>query len=95
MLVDHGVRIADLFRDLTERHGFVTAIGKYFACSRKDFAPQPFPALYPATWGSGNVTSILSLCDYFCDRLMFYQLIGSAVRWICAAVTFANGLPRK
>ena len=50
MLVDHGVRIADLFSDRTKRHGFVTAIGKHFACSRKDFAPQPFLALYPATW---------------------------------------------
>jgi hypothetical protein len=50
MLVDHGVRIADLFSDRTKRHGFVTAIGEHFTCSRKDFAPQPFLALYPATW---------------------------------------------
>ena len=50
MLVDHGVGIADLFRDLAQGHGFVAAIGKYFAGSRKDFSPQPFLALYPATW---------------------------------------------
>ena len=50
MLLDYGVRIADLFSDRTKRHGFVTAIGKHFACSRKDFAPQPLLALYPATW---------------------------------------------
>jgi hypothetical protein len=50
MLVDHGVRIADLFSDRAKRHGFITAIGKHFAGSRKDFAPQPFLALYPATW---------------------------------------------
>jgi hypothetical protein len=42
--------IADLLSDLTKRHSFVTAIGKHFARSRKDFAPQLFLALYPATW---------------------------------------------
>jgi len=47
--IDHGVRIADLFSDLAKRHGFVAAIGKHFAGSRKDFAPQPLFALYPAT----------------------------------------------
>ena len=41
MLVEHGMRIADLLSDLTKRHGFVAAIGKHFAGSRKDFAPQP------------------------------------------------------
>ena len=50
ILIDHGVRITDLFSDLTKRHGFVTAIGEHFTCSRKDFAPQPLLALYPATW---------------------------------------------
>ena len=50
MLIDHGVRIADLFSDLAKRHGLVAAIGKHFAGSRKDFAPQPLLALYPATW---------------------------------------------
>ena len=50
MLIDHGVRITDLFSDLAKRHGFVAAIGKHFAGSRKDFAPQPLLALYPATW---------------------------------------------
>ena len=50
MLVDHGVRIADFFSDRTKRHGFVTAFGEQFAGSRKDFAPQPFLALYSATW---------------------------------------------
>jgi hypothetical protein len=45
MLVDHGVGIADLLSDLAKRHGFVAAIGKHFAGSRKDFAPQPFLAL--------------------------------------------------
>ena len=45
MLIDHGVRVADLFSDLTKRHGFVAAIGKHFACSREDFAPQPLLAL--------------------------------------------------
>ena len=47
MLVDHGVRIADLFSDRTKRHGFVTAIHEHFAGSRKDFASQSFLALYP------------------------------------------------
>ena len=50
MLIDHSVRIADLFSDLAKRHGFVAAIGKHFAGSRKDFAPQPLLALYPSTW---------------------------------------------
>ena len=50
MLVDHGVRIADLFSDRAKRDGFVAAIGKHFAGSRKDFAPQPLLALYPAAW---------------------------------------------
>ena len=50
MLINHGVRIANPFSDLAKRHGFVAAIGKHFAGSRKDFAPQPFLALYPATW---------------------------------------------
>jgi hypothetical protein len=50
MLIDHGVGIANLFSDLAKRYGFVAAIGKHFAGSRKDFAPQPFLALYPATW---------------------------------------------
>ena len=50
MLVDHGVRVAYLFSDRAKRHGFVAAIGKHFAGSRKDFAPQPLLALYPATW---------------------------------------------
>ena len=50
MLVNHGVRIADLFGDRTKGHGFITAISKHFARSRKDFAPQFFLALYPATW---------------------------------------------
>ena len=45
MLIDHGVRIADLLSDLAKRHGFITAIGKHFACSGKDFAPQPLLAL--------------------------------------------------
>ena len=31
----------DLFSDLAKRHGLVSAIGKHFAGSRKDFAPQP------------------------------------------------------
>jgi hypothetical protein len=44
------VGIADLFGDRAKRYGFVAAIGKQFAGSRKDFAPQPFLALYPATW---------------------------------------------
>ncbi len=38
MLINHGVRIADLFGDRAKRHGFVAAIGEHFACSRKDFA---------------------------------------------------------
>jgi hypothetical protein len=50
MLINHRVRIADLFSDLAKGHGFVTAIGKHFAGSCKDFAPQPLLALYPATW---------------------------------------------
>ena len=50
MLIDHGVCIADLFGDRTKGHGLIAAIGKHFAGSRKDFAPQPFLALYPATW---------------------------------------------
>ena len=50
MLIDHGVRIPDLFSDLTKRHCFVTAIGEHFTGSRKDFAPQPLLALNPATW---------------------------------------------
>ena len=50
MLVDYGVRIADLFSDRAKRHGLVPVIGKHFAGSRKDFAPQPLLALYPATW---------------------------------------------
>jgi hypothetical protein len=44
------VRIANLFSDLAKGHGLVAAIGKHFAGSRKDFATQPFLALYPATW---------------------------------------------
>ena len=50
MLINHGVRIADLFSDRAKRHGLVAVIGKHFAGSRKDFAPQPLLALYPATW---------------------------------------------
>jgi hypothetical protein len=50
MLVDHGVRVTDLISNLTKRHGFVSAIGEHFACSRKDLTPQPLLALYPATW---------------------------------------------
>jgi hypothetical protein len=50
MLVDHGVRIADLFSDRTKRHGFITAIGEHFAGRRKNFATQPLLTFYPATW---------------------------------------------
>ena len=53
MLINHGVRIADLFGDLAKRHGFVAAIGKHFAGGCKDFAPQPLLALYPTTWRCG------------------------------------------
>ena len=50
MLIDHGVRIADLLSDRAKRHGLVAVIGKHFAGSRKDFAPQLLLTLYPATW---------------------------------------------
>jgi hypothetical protein len=50
MLIDHGVRIIDLFSDRAKRDGFVTAIGEHFAGSRKDFAPQPLLALRSTTW---------------------------------------------
>jgi hypothetical protein len=73
MLIDHGVRIADLFSDLAKRHSFVAAIGKHLAGSRKDFAPQPFLALYPATWRCGcHFNSLVLLDDYF-DRLLIYN----------------------
>jgi hypothetical protein len=49
MLVDHGVRVANLLGDLAKRHGSVAAIGKHFAGSRKDFAPQLLFTLCPAT----------------------------------------------
>ena len=70
MLVDYGVRIADLFSDRTKRHAFVTAIGKHFAGSRKDFAPQPLLALYPATWGCGCHFNSLVRFDAFCDQML-------------------------
>src|SRR6185437_15372816 len=73
MLVDHGVRIADLFGDLAKRHGFVAAIGKHFAGSRKDFAAQLFLALYPATWRCGcHFNSLASFSDIY-DRLLIYS----------------------
>ena len=73
MLINHGVRIADLFSDRTKRHGFVAVIGKHFAGSRKDFAPQPLLALYPATGGCGGHFNSLIPFEDFCDRLLIYN----------------------
>jgi len=69
MLIDHGVGIADLFSDLAKRHGFVAAIGKHFAGSRKDFAPQPLLTLYPATWRCGCHFNSLVRFVAFCDQM--------------------------
>ena len=56
MLINDGVRIADLFRDLAKRHSFIAAIGKHFAGSRKDFAPR-FSLRSSRRLGDVDVTS--------------------------------------
>src|SRR5271170_7532414 len=85
MLINHGVRIADLFSDLAKRHGFVAAIGKHLACCCKDFASQSFLTLYPATWRCGCHLDSLAPFDNICDRLLTYNQWFYYNRWICKA----------
>ena len=74
MLIEHGVRITDLFSDLAKRHGFVTANGKHLAGSRKEFAPQPYSLRSTRRLSDVDVTSIAEVpFDDFRDRLLVYN----------------------